>query len=556
MDINASIVDQQLTGILSNHPEWFPMPADEHKRATAFVLLCIAAYLDISLDEAQEVLTDGGNDAGVDGLYVGEVEDGEFPVIVFQAKYKVKNLDGSSNFPEGGIEKAINTLRVLFDPSRKVSLNKKLEPKIEEIRSLIRDAYIPKVRFVLCNNGTKWTDSADDRVRETEREFSDKVEFIHFNHNSIVKIRQRVKSVDATLPLSGKMIVEDMNYMRVLVGRISVRHIANLFEEHGDRLLQRNIRRYLGIHENRVNTAIHETLRSDKADKFYFYNNVITVVCDKFDYNAFQQDDHHVQLKNMQIINGGQTCKTIHQTLSSDTSNAAGHLAYVMIRIYQMAEENKDLVQDITYATNSQNPVDLRDLRSNDPIQKSLETGIHDLGYLYKRQRDEANNTATGANTLSGATVAESILAIWRKKPHQAKFRRTEHFGKLYRDIFTGINAAQAVLAVLIFRDVENKRKRPVSDNPPPFLPYASHYLAMLVGLDLLKKHKYTLDQVSHRSFRALHDDFEKNKTEYYSTAIEQIEAALKNLYGRSDVSLQQLSATFRRGDLLERLGL
>ena len=74
-----------------------------------------------------------------------------------------------------------------------------------------------------------------------------------------------------------------MNYLRVLLGRVAVQTIADLFEEHGDRLLQRNIRRYLGLHSNRVNTAIHDTLCSDKADKFYFYNNGITIVCDKFD---------------------------------------------------------------------------------------------------------------------------------------------------------------------------------------------------------------------------------------------------------------------------------
>jgi len=32
------------------------------------------------------------------------------------------------------------------------------------------------------------------------------------------------------------------------------------------------------------------------------------------------------------------------------------------------------------------------------------------------------------------------------------------------------------------------------------------------------------------------------------------VEAALKSLYGGQDVSMQQLSATFRRGDLIERL--
>jgi hypothetical protein len=316
MDFNASIIEHQLTGLLEKYPDQLEKYNDVQKRATGFLLLCMANSLDVPLEDTFDFLTEGGNDEGVDGLHIGEVEDGEFLVTIFQGKYKVK-LDGQANFSANGVEKATHTVQVLFDPFRRVSFNEQLEPKVEEIRSLIRDAYIPKVRFVLCNNGKRWNDIAQEKIDALKKDYPDKVDFYHFNHYSIVKVLQRTKAVDATLQLSGHLIVEDMNYMRVLLGRVAVHQIAHLFEKHGDGLLQRNIRRYLGLHSNRVNSAIHDTLCSDKADKFYFYNNGITVVCDKFDYNAFQKDDHKVQLKNMQIINGGQTCKTIHETLNS-----------------------------------------------------------------------------------------------------------------------------------------------------------------------------------------------------------------------------------------------
>ena len=359
------------------------------------------------------------------------------------------------------------------------------------------------------------------------------------------------------MTLSGQAIVEDMNYMRVLVGRVSVQEIHRLFNDHGDKLLERNIRRYLGLHTNRVNTAIHQTLCDpQRSDKFYFYNNGITVVCDKFDYNAFQKTDYKVQLKNMQVINGGQTCKTIQETLNSVLNslltNMIGESAYVMIRIYQLAETHKDFVQDITYATNSQNPVDLRDLRSNDEIQKQLEIGISDLGYTYKRQREEGGG---GSNVVTSSIVAESVLAIWRQRPHQAKFRRKEHFGKLYEDIFKDLNASQALLAVLIFRAVENERKRPTSLTPPDFLPYASHYISMLIGRKLLHDMGVSLSEVSHRNFNEILKKFEDNEAAYRANAEEDVRDALKACYGLREVSLQQLSATFRRGDLLEMLG-
>lgn len=339
--------------------------------------------------------------------------------------------------------------------------------------------------------------------------------------------------------------------MRVLVGRVAVQHIAELFERHGERLLQRNIRRYLGLHSSRVNLAIHDTLLSGSADKFYFYNNGITVVCDKFDYNAFQKNDYKVQLKNMQIINGGQTCKTIHETLSSRLPGLIGQPAFVLVRIYQLAEDHKDFVQEVTYATNSQNSVDLRDLRSNDEMQKTLEIGMKDLGYSYNRQREEGGGSS---NVITSSITAEATLAVWRAKPHQAKYRRKELFGRIYDEIFSKLNAAQAILAVLIFRDVENERKRSSAESHPPFVPYASHYIAMLVGRELLREQKIELTEVSHRNFDELVELHTKNRSDYYARALTKVSEALIKCYGDREVSLQQLSATFRRGDLLEML--
>ena len=554
MNLNASIIDQRVSGIVDNHPEWLPEGNDiNKKKSAAFVLLCMSTCLEMTLEDSAELLTEGGNDAGVDGLHIGEVEDGDFLVTIFQGKYKINDLSGKANFPENDVQKASGTVRVLFDPNRDVALNPRIAPKIEEIRSLIRDGYIPNVRVILCNNGDKWTPQANNWVADTEGSYDGKVKFLHFNHDSIVSILQRSQQTDTTLTLSGQAIVEDMNYMRVLVGRVSVQEVQRLFNAHGDRLLERNIRRYLGLHTNRVNIAIHETLCDlTKSDKFYFYNNGITVVCDRFDYNAFQQSDYQVQLKNMQVINGGQTCKTIQETLNGYLPNTVGQSAYLLIRVYQLAETHREIIQDITYATNSQNPVDLRDLRSNDEMQKNLELGLSDLGYTYRRQREEGDG---GLSVITSLIAAEAVLAIWRERPHQAKFRRKEHFGKLYEDIFKHLNAAQTLLAVLIFRAVENERKRPKMAEPPAFLPYSSHYIAMLIGRKLLENKNISLDEVSHRNVQGLLHTFEDNQAQYHANAIQSLEKALKDCYGERAVSLQQLSATFRRGDLLEMLG-
>ena len=557
MNINASIVDQRIIGIIEDRPELLPDGDENKKKSSAFVLLCMSTALELNLEEAAELITEGGNDAGVDGIHISEVDDGEFAVTIFQGKYKVKDLRGIANFPENGVQKAVNTVATLFDPAKKIELNNKIAPKVEEIRSLVRDGYIPSVRVVLCNNGTNWNEQAQNWIAQSGFT-EDQVTWIHYNHDSIVSVLQRKKAVDDSIRLEGKAVIEDFNFRRVLVGKVAVTEIAELFNRHDDLLLERNIRRYLGLHSNRVNAAIHETLVNEqKRDNFYFFNNGITMICRKFRHNALQGENYQLKLEGMQIINGGQTCKTIQQTLYPPSSRqqqlfeeSFGNV-YVLLRIYELSEDDQDFVRDITYATNSQNPVDLRDLRSNDEIQRQLEIGIKGLGYTYKRKREEGGR---GPSVVTSSIVAESVLAIWRKKPQQAKFRRKEHFGKLYDAIFKELNAAQALLATLIFRHIENERKRPSTDNPPDFLPYASHYISMLVGRKLLTGKSLLISDVSHRNFNDMHDTFENQKTEYYRNSIDEITKALKQCYGDRHISLQQLSATFRRGDLIEML--
>lgn len=558
VNINASIVDQRITGILEEHPGWFSRGKDlPQNRSTAFVLLCISVVLDITMAEAAELLTDGGNDAGVDGLHLGEVDDGEFMVTLFQGKYKTKDLSGAAHFPENSVQKSVHTITTLFDPAKRIELNPRIKPAMEEIRSLVREGYIPNVRMVLCNNGAQWNDQAQSWIDQSGLP-DDQIRWTHCNHDTLVEILRKTKAVDETLRFSGKAVVEDFNFRRVFLGKVQVTEMAELFNRQGDRLLERNIRRYLGRRSNRVNTAIYDTLQDEsKRDHFYFFNNGITLVCRKFRYNALQGDSFQVKLENVQVINGGQTCKTIQEALNRPTLLGSGSYenAYVLVRIYELSEEDQDFVHDITCATNSQNPVDLRDLRSNDVIQQQLELGIKDLGYVYRRQREEG--MGGGAHVVTSSIVAESVLAIWREKPHQAKFRRREHFGKLYEDIFSGLNAAQAVLAVMIFRAVENERKRPTRENPAEFLPYASHYISMLVGRALLVSFDqgFALSEVSHNHLKRLLDCFETRKHDYHQHAIDTIRGALKACYGDRPISLQQLSATFRRGDLLEYVG-
>ena len=261
---------------------------------------------------------------------------------------------------------------------------------------------------------------------------------------------QAAKQVDDTLRLAGKAIVEDLDYCRVLIGKIPVREIEVLFNRHGDLLLERQRpslprttgkpgepgnRPYVSGLRRNAGTSTSTTMASRCSA-----GNSPTTPC--------RARTTRCRVEGLQVINGGQTCKTIQTTLAALAGADAGlEKAFVLVRLYQLPSDSADLVRSITYATNSQNPVDLRDLRSNDPKQKSLETAIRDLGFTYHRHRSEASLKPTD---ISSATAAEAVLSVWRERPHQAKFYGREHFGKLYDLIFTDdLNAAQVVIATL-----------------------------------------------------------------------------------------------------------
>jgi hypothetical protein len=553
MNINISIIDQRLVSVSKDirqkASEELRITDEGRLKSLAFVYLCVKTILDLDGDDVFDCLTEGGGDFGVDAIHISEEYDGEFTVSLFQAKYK-NNLEGKSEFPEGGIESLINAINYLFNPAAKLEhINQRLLVKVEEARSLIRDGYIPQVRTIACNNGLKWNLSAQEAIDRAE--FGDQVTWEYVNHERLVKILQASKPVKDTLQLSGKAIVEDMEFSRVLLGKISVTEIATLIERHGERLLERNIRRYLGLQGNRVNEGIRHTLTSDEKNNFYFYNNGVTLTCDSFSYNALQDGDYQVRVENLQIINGGQTCMTIFKTLREPDLIHQNAQAFVLLRLYQLPRENEGLVQRITYATNSQNPVDLKDLRANDERQKILEKDIEQLGFNYRTKR---SNTPTRSADITSGVAAEAVLSVWRRKPHQAKFFSREHFGKLYDTIFTDqLNGAQIVIAVQLYRIAENRRKRPESTDPD-FVRYASCFIAMQMGQKLLADMKVQMKDISHQNFQSAQMLIDQNGESYFNASLQDIKQALQDLYGEQEISLQQLSATFRRGDLISRL--
>lgn len=262
MDIAKQIIDQRVNKILEENPELFSDSDAERKKSKAFLLLGVAAYLDIDIAEAVQYITDGGSDGGFDAAYIEDAQDSQLNVVLFQSKYSRK-LDSDSNFPSNAVEKAVNTVKCVFDPSAKIQLNDKSREKVDEIRSFILDGHIPYVTFVMLNNGLSWNQDGQNHIANAFGG-QDQVSFVHFSHHDILNYINRSKPIDTQLNFAGKAIQEDFNYKRVMLGRVSVNAVYQLMDEYGDRLLEKNIRRYLG------KNVINEQIRAQRPFSQYF----------------------------------------------------------------------------------------------------------------------------------------------------------------------------------------------------------------------------------------------------------------------------------------------
>ena len=556
MNIEKQIIDQRLIKIVEDNSHWFDEGLSlQQQKEHAYIALGLSSYLNLELEEALAHLCDGSQDGGIDALYVGEVDNDEFTVCILQSKYS-DNLEKDKGFPKTELIKIADTIGCFFDPSKHVTFNEKVTLRMAEIRSLIQEGCIPYVKVICLNNGKKWeSDSAefiDNSIFKNEQ-----ISISYINHTDILQSLKETKQIDANLRLSGGAFIEDFDFKRVLVGKIPVTEIAALIDEHGDSLLDKNIRRYLGIHKNHVNSKIRTTLLDEVQRKnFYFYNNGITMLCKQLRHNALQENDWAVKLAGLQIINGGQTSKTIQATIAEapllDYSDA-----YVMVRIYELSEDDvaaETLTTNITIATNSQSPVDLKDLRANDDKQKNLTMQALDLGYEYITKRSSVSSNS--ATRIPSSVAAEAVFSIWMKRPNSARFRRTELFGKYYDDVFGDLNGAQMVLAVLIYRYCDTSRKKQAYKTQYPHIGYSTHFIAMYIGKRLLTLNNLqAYDEISHLNFAEIKRVFEEHQESLYLDGLKKISELLPNhLPSGAETDLRKLSAIFRRGDLVAEL--
>lgn len=147
--------------------------------------------------------------------------------------------------------------------------------------------------------------------------------------------------------------------------------LHDLYDEHGSRLLELNVRSYLQA-KGKINKGILETLRNDPQD-FMAYNNGITVVAEEIVFGRLKDGQSGIhELKGMQIVNGGQTTASIHRAMKEFGADLGRVFIQGKIVTVDPARFN-NVVPLISRYSNTQNKVSEPDLQANHPFHIGLE---------------------------------------------------------------------------------------------------------------------------------------------------------------------------------------
>ena len=186
-------------------------------------------------------------------------------------------------------------------------------------------------------------------------------------------------------------------YLAIINGSL----LSALYEEYRDRLLEKNVRSFLQV-KGAVNKGIRETLRSE-PEMFLAYNNGISVTAENVE---IVRDDNGKpsirKIRDMQIVNGGQTTASIFNAAHDKKSPAELEKVFVQMKVSVISQPDDmdEIVPRISAFANTQNKIQVADFSANDPFHRRIEelsrtiwapaqSGMKPQNWFYERARGQ-----------------------------------------------------------------------------------------------------------------------------------------------------------------------
>jgi hypothetical protein len=163
-------------------------------------------------------------------------------------------------------------------------------------------------------------------------------------------------------------IVHEMVDHDVYLAALPGYFLAQLYQDYGQRLLQKNVRAFLGMKGKR-NQKIQETILKF-PQRFLAYNNGLTITV-----SGIQLENQHFlkQMDNLQIVNGGQTIAILANEFRANDPDCLSSVI-VMAKIIHVKHKEKHMewIEKIAETSNTQNAIKDADLSSHNPIYRKI----------------------------------------------------------------------------------------------------------------------------------------------------------------------------------------
>lgn len=482
--------------------------------SNGFYFLALDTLFNLQDDEIEDSITDNyylksrekeaGHDRGIDVVYIDET-DIKTHVHIFNFKYVESFKNTQRNFPSGEIDKIINYLNIVMqeDVEQLRFLNPVLKAKTKEIWEVFKSQN-PEFTIHLCSNLYHGLEEQEKRRFELElgryTGFSFKEHTILDWVNLITK--KGKKRVNAKIRAIDKNYFEkSAGDIRALIVNVDAKDLVRIIidnDEFRDQpdfdryeallnfeiledVFEDNVRVYLK-QRTKINRNIKETALSDESFRFFYYNNGITITCDKFSYPSRRAPI--IELENIQVVNGSQTLHALFEAFKEEPSCLED--IDLLVRIYET--ENDELTTKIAEYTNSQNPVNSRDIRAIDFNQIKLEKELFSQGYYYERKKNQHSNQPK-SKRIDAEKAGQVLMAFYNEMPSEAKNKKSIIFSDKYEEVFNeDINASKLLLPYKLYERIEtekNKWKDLYNENPENYsdklyLSYATYYILYL----------------------------------------------------------------------------
>ena len=319
-------------------------------------------------------------------LVTGKLEIGEAPTIISRDDVLDISKKGVNFF------KNIAWIRANSKHQSEVDLANQIQEKL-------RAKQIKKVRLVFLTNNLieeKIINRLQGKVLFSEEDIDVTLDIWDLRRRgnyvrseddfSIVSVDQ---FEEAPLIVKANVHSDEQGYVTSLSGL----DIFNLYDTYRTDLLQQNVRVFLSA-TRKANKEMINTLRNE-PQKFFFYNNGLSVTCS----SVKIENERIVAIKDIQIVNGGQTTATIHYAKKKYRDIDLSKVK-VQVRLIEIEDKTnyEATVNKISVASNTQSVVSPSDFMSNAKIFTNLEslistypinTGIGDVFYFFERMKGQ-----------------------------------------------------------------------------------------------------------------------------------------------------------------------